>query len=153
MLGEIIGEFNCHEIRSRVLISKVHGTKIETTEQTQGKLLGIEVSGTITYSTRIIKKDGTFYSEGQGVNKTKEGDILTYTISGVGKFKDKCPAACFHGELHYQTSSLVFSHLNDATCTYESVTDERGDSRMKLWGLKGPIAIPHPQTPHPALPA
>lgn len=135
MLGEMIGEFNGQEISSRVLISKGHGSKIETTEQARGKLLGIEVSDMTRYSTQI-RKDGTFYGEGEGVTRTKEGDTLTYIISGLGKFKDKGPAAIFRGALYYRTSSPGFFRLNGAACIYESETDEMGDSHTKLWEWK-----------------
>jgi hypothetical protein len=135
MLGEMISELDGKTIGIRVLPSKGHGPRIETTEQAQGKLLGIEVSDMTTYRT-VTTEEGIIYGEGQGVTMTKEGDTLTYTVSGVGKFKDKGPAASFRGALYYRTSSPKFSRLNGIACIYEYETDENGNSRSKLWEWK-----------------
>ncbi|MDW7733283.1 MAG: hypothetical protein SCH66_12765 [Methanolobus sp.] len=135
MLGEMIGELDGKTIGSRVLPSRGHGPKIENTEQFQGKLLGIEVSDMTTYWT-VVMEGGILYGEGRGVTMTKEGDTLTYTISGVGKFKDKGPAVSYRGALYYWTSSPKFSRLNGIATIYEYESDENGNSHAKLWEWK-----------------
>lgn len=135
MLGEMIGESEGKTISMRVLPSRGNEPAYEVTEEFKGNLLGIKISDMTTYKY-VIKEGGIMYGNGQGVTLTKEGDVLTYTISGVGGFKNKGPAVSFRGALYYRTSSPKFSRLNGIAVIFEYEADENGNSYAKQWEWK-----------------
>ena len=64
----------------------------QNTEGTDGTEIG-------TYCT-IYRPEGVLYGEGQGVITSKEGEIATWTASGIGRFTGQGKIR-FHGPLFY----------------------------------------------------
>jgi hypothetical protein len=70
----------------RVLPNLSGVSKIETSFQASGSVLGTNIRDTGTYRTSF-RPDGTQYGEGQGVVITKDGKTATWTGHGVGTMK------------------------------------------------------------------
>lgn len=85
MLGEMVGEFWGKITSERVLPSDRHNPKIETSVQQHGKLLGVEMTDIVTYWS-VMRPGGGLYGEANGVQMSEDGDALTYTAQGVGRF-------------------------------------------------------------------
>ena len=137
MLGEKIGEFTGKTIGMRVLggpndHDHHHGPRMEVSMQQQGKMLGIETTDTGTYES-CLQQGGYFHGRGQGVSMSKEGDVVTWTGTGVGKPTGKGMAVNWRGSLHYQTTSTKFAKLNGLCCVYEYDLDENGNSHGRVF--------------------
>ena len=83
MLGELIGELKGKITGKRVL--SVDGPKMETSVSASGNLRGIQVTETLTYVASQTSK-GVLHGLGNGVIMSTEGDLITYTGEGIGKF-------------------------------------------------------------------
>ena len=79
MLGDLIYEAKGKVKGMRVLDE--NGTT-ELTLQEQGVLFGIECSTTLTYVSKP-ELNGVQHLEGYGTLLTKDGDTVTFTISGI----------------------------------------------------------------------
>jgi hypothetical protein len=62
------------------------GIKIETTIDTSGKLLGVDIRERGTHWS-VMRPDGTLYGEGQGLITGKSGEATTWLASGVGTMR------------------------------------------------------------------
>ena len=83
MLGEKIGGTSGKITARRVLPNLGGGPKMETSFQASGSILGADVKETGTYWS-IVRQDGTFYAEGQGVMVTNDVEMATWTGHGTG---------------------------------------------------------------------
>jgi hypothetical protein len=70
MLGDKIGGAAGKVTSQRVLPNPSGGPKMETSFQSNGTLLGTDITETGTYWS-IVRPDGTLYGEGQGVVMAK----------------------------------------------------------------------------------
>jgi hypothetical protein len=129
MLGEMIGELKGKITGNRVL-SVECCPKIESSFQDSGKILDVDITGMGTFWS-IFKEEGGLYGEGQGVFFTNDGEIVTWTASGVGKMKGK--VAEWRAAAFFNTSSKKLSHLNNIIGIAEFEIDDEGNIQEKLW--------------------
>ena len=134
MLGEKIGEGSGRVTTRRVLANPGGGPKMETSFESAGKLLGVEVKETGTYWS-AVRPDGTLYGEGQGILMGKKGEMATWVGQGVGTIKDN-GAVAYRGAVYYQTSTEAWLRLNRIASVFEFEVDAEGKSRSELWEWK-----------------
>ena len=133
MLGDLIYEHKGKITSQRVL--DVEGAKMETSFSGSANYRGTECTEIGTYST-IYRPEGVLYGEGQGVITTKDGEIATWTGSGIGKFTGQGKIR-FTGSLFYSTSSAgKLSFFNNLVGVFEYEIDESGNTSAKVWEWK-----------------
>ncbi|MCZ7356452.1 MAG: hypothetical protein O8C66_03180 [Candidatus Methanoperedens sp.] len=135
MLGEMIGELHGEMTGQRVLSYDGPGPKVETSVKQSGKLLGMDVTDIVTYCS-VMRAGGGLYGEANGVEMTRDGEALTYTAQGVGKFTGRGSAVSFRGSLYFQTSSQKLARLASVAVIFEYEMDENGKTHAKLWEWK-----------------
>jgi hypothetical protein len=133
MLGDLIYEHKGKITSQRVL--DVEGAKMETSFSGSANYRGTDGTEIGTYST-IYRSEGVLYGEGQGVITTKDGEIATWTGSGIGKFTGQGKIR-FHGPLLYRTISAgKLAFLNNLIGVYETQIDENQNFTYKVWEWK-----------------
>ena len=132
MLGEQIGETRGKRIVRRVLSSDP--VRVEVSFEDSGKMLGIDVNGFGTYTSQV-RADGTFYGEGEGAYMTRDGELLSWKGSGLGKIKEG-GAVSYRGILYYRTASQKLARLNTITGVFEYEVDAKGETLAKVWEWK-----------------
>ncbi len=132
MLGELLGENTGKRVVRRVLA--IDPPTVEVSFEETGKWLGIATTGLGTYSS-VIRPDGTFLGEGQGLIITADGEGVTWKGSGQGK---PMPggAISYRGILYFQTTSQKLARLNAAPGVFEYEIDPEGKTRTKVWEWK-----------------
>jgi hypothetical protein len=135
MLGEMIGEFRGKTISQRVLPSDGPNPKIETSVQQRGKLLGVDTTDIVTYWS-VMRTGGGLYGEANGVQMTDDGNALTYTAQGVGRFTGIGAAVSFRGSLFFRTNSQKLEHIGNVAVIFEFELDENGNTHATLWEWK-----------------
>jgi hypothetical protein len=125
MLGEKISDEKGKVTSTRVLESMPQ-TKVETSFEAQGKLLGIEHRTIGTYWS-VVQPSGTLYGEGNGIAITKEG-MATWKGSGAGKFTER-GGVMFRGAVYYQTNAERLLALNGLAVIFEYEVDENGNTK------------------------
>jgi hypothetical protein len=135
MLGEMIGEEQGRITATRVLPFDGTAMKVEVSFQGSGTLVGVETTNMGTYISTLMP-NGTYNGVGQGIVMTKDGEMLTWTGTGVGKPTGKGMAARWRGSLCIQTSSQRFAKLNEIATLFEYDVDENGNTTDKLWEWK-----------------
>jgi hypothetical protein len=108
---------------------------VETSVQDTGKVLGHEVTTWITY-TSMPKGPGLLAGEGHGVIMTADGEMATFTGTGVGHMTGKGAAVSFRGSLNYKTESKKLAKLNETVGVFEFEVDESGNTYVKVWEWK-----------------
>src|SRR4051794_15358333 len=103
MLGEKVGEFVGKNTGRRIIATGAHGPKMEVSFEQTGKFFGIDVVDYGTYDAvvRGTHLEGT----GQGMAMTRDGDVITWTATGLGKLTGKGLAVNWRGSIHYTTTS------------------------------------------------
>jgi hypothetical protein len=134
-LGEKIGEESGKVIGTRVLSVDPAGPKVEISVQQSGKLLGKETTTSITYWS-TPRSGGLIHGEGQGSIMTPDGEMATFTGSGIGKLLGRGNAVSFRGALFYQTGSKGLARLNEVVGMFEFEVDESGNTHGKVWEWK-----------------
>ena len=124
MLGEKVIEEKGKVTSTRVMESFPH-TKIETSFEAQGKILGIEHRTIGTYWS-IVQDSGTLYGEGNGMLMTKEG-TASWKGGGTGKFLEN-GGVQFRGAVYYQTKAERLLRLNGLTVVFEYEVDGNGNT-------------------------
>jgi len=134
MLSEKIGEFTGKVTTQRVLPADASGPKMETSFQSTGKILGVEVNELGTYSS-VMRAGGVVYGEGQGVYLTKDGESCSWVGSGVGKPSGRGMGISYRGAVYYQTTAARLARLNSMCAVFEYEVDENGNTRaiMSEW--------------------
>lgn len=132
MLGEMIAETKGKRLVRRVL--SVDPPTAEVTFEDSGQLLGIATTGMGTY-TSVISPDGTIHGDGQGLIVTADGDSVTWTGSGSGKF-GAGGAVSYRGMLFLHTASQKLARLNGACGAFEYDSDAAGNTSSKVWEWK-----------------
>ena len=132
MLGELIGETTGKRTVRRVI--SVDPPTVETSFEDSGHMLGIPVFGFGTY-TAALRPDGTALGEGKGAMASAEGDVITWTGSGLGKLMPG-GAVSYRGMLFYRSPSPKFAHLNTVTGVFEYEVDAAGNTHSKVWEWK-----------------
>ncbi len=128
MLGEKIGEFAGKITAQRVLPADASGPKLETSFQSAGKILGMDVNELGTYWS-VMRQNGAIYGEGQGVYMTKDGESCTWVGSGIGRATGRGMGASYRGSIYCQTSASRLARLNSMCVVFEFEVDENGNTR------------------------
>jgi hypothetical protein len=86
----------------------------------------------------IVRPDGTLYGEcpQQGIIMTQDGDMGTWSGTGVGRFTGRGSAASFRGTVYFQTTSPKLTRLNGMAVLYEWEVDEQGNAQTPFWEWK-----------------
>jgi hypothetical protein len=134
MLGEKLGASTGKVTTRRILREGAIGTKVETTFEASGKLLGVPVSEHGTYWS-VLRPDGTLYGEGQGVLMGKAGEMATWVGQGIGTFR-KDGGVNFRGAVYYTTATAKWLRLNSVASVYEHNVDAKGKAKSDLWEWK-----------------
>ena len=134
MLGDKIGEAAGKVTSRRVLPNLGGGPKLETSFESSGRLVGVEVSEIGTYWS-VVRADGSLYGEGQGVLMGKGGEAATWVGQGVGALKPD-GIVSYRGAVYYQTATPAWSRLNSVAAVFEFEVDAQGKTRAQLWEWK-----------------
>jgi hypothetical protein len=135
MLGEQVAEETGKVTTQRVLPTGAHGPEIEVSFEGRGTLLGIGATDLGTY-TAVLRSDGTFYGQGQGIVMTEDGEAATWIGNGVGRFTGEGGAVSWRGAIYYYTASQKLARLNSVAAIYEFEVDEDGGVQNKVWEWK-----------------
>lgn len=134
MLGERIGDELGKVTMQRILPNPTGAPKMEITFKASGRILGVEYTDTGTYCA-VLRPDGCFFGEGQGVLMGKDGEVATWTGQGIGRAA-KSGATSYRGCVYYQTSSEKWLKLNSTAAMYEYEVDADGNTRCQLFEWK-----------------
>jgi len=133
LLGDLIYEHKGKITGQRVLAAE--GPKMETTFSGSAKYRGTDGTEIGTYRS-VYRPEGVLYGEGQGVITTMDGEIATWTGSGIGRFTGQGKIR-FHGPLFYRTYSTgKLAFLNNLVGVYETQIDENQNFLYKVWEWK-----------------
>lgn len=136
MLGDLICEERGKITGRRVLSHHGSGPKVEVSFEGTGKMLSIDEMDMGTYWSVVRPHgSGVLYGEGDGVLMTTNGEMVTWSGSGVGRFTGQ-GAVSFRGVAYYQTASERLARLNGLAGIYEYQTDEAGNVTLKVWEWK-----------------
>ena len=132
MLGEIIGEMKGNVSGQRV--TDVEGPTIETSISASGSLRGVQVTELLTYiaspsSNRMLR------GIGNGIIRTLDGEITTYTGEGIGRFNSS-GVLKWRGTIFFQTSEGKLESLNNVVGVFEAEVDIAGNFVDKTWEWK-----------------
>jgi hypothetical protein len=133
MLGEVIGELKGKITGQRVL--SVDGPRMETSISASGNLMGTQVTETLTYvATRTSK--GVIHGIGNGAIMSKEGELVTYTGEGIGKFEPS-GTLNWRGAVFFMTESTgKLGSLNNQVGVFEAQVDHEGNFSDRTWEWK-----------------
>ncbi len=138
MLGEKVGEWRGKNVSQKMLPSEVSSPpRFEVTGEASGTILGIEATLMVTYQG-TVRPDGLIYGEcqNQGFIMTKDGDMATFTASGLGRFTGQGQATSWRGPIYHQTASQKLARLNEVVIVYEWDIDENGNIEGTFWEWK-----------------
>ena len=129
MLGDKIGETQGKRLVRRVV--SVDPPTAEVTFEDSGKLFDVPVTGIGSY-TSIVRADGSIYGTGQGMNLTEEGEAVTWTGTGLGRFGPG-GSVSYRGMLFLRTTSAKLARLNNACAAFEYEVDGKGNTASQMW--------------------
>lgn len=132
MIGEQISDLKGKRIVRRVL--SVDPPTVEVTFEDAGTTLGVAVVGMGTY-TSVVRPDGSIFGDGQGVTTTHEGESITWTGTGSGKFGPG-GSVSYRGMLFFKTASQKLARLNNMCGAFEFEVDPAGNTSAKVWEWK-----------------
>jgi hypothetical protein len=132
VIGEKISETKGRRVVRRVL--SVDPPTAEVTFEDSGNVLGVASTGMGTY-TSIVQADGSLHGNGQGLTTTSDGETITWTGTGVGKFGAD-GAISYRGMLFFRTASQKLARLNNACGAFEYDVDAAGNTTSKVWEWK-----------------
>lgn len=132
MIGDKIGEVKGKRLVRRV--TSVDPPTAEVTFEDSGKMFGVAVTGMGTY-TSVVRADGSLYGSGQGMNMTEDGEAVTWTATGVGRFGPG-GSVSYRGMLFFRTTGKKLARLNNACGAFEYEVDAKGGTVSKMWEWK-----------------
>lgn len=132
MLGEQVAQSTGKRLVRRVL--SVNPPTAEVTFEEAGTIAGVSGNGMGTY-TSVIHPDGSIHGDGQGLITTSDGDTITWSGSGVGKF-GAGGSVSYRGMIFYKTTSQKLSRMNNLCGAFEFETDPAGATSGKVWEWK-----------------
>jgi hypothetical protein len=135
MLGEQIGEATGQITGTRVLPDEGAGPRVEVSFQDNGTLLGVHGT-TMGTNVSMVRPDGTFFSDGQGIIMTDDGEVVTWRGQGVGRPTGHGMATSGRGAVYCQTTSERLARLNGFALLFEFEADESGKTATKTWEWK-----------------
>lgn len=132
MLGEQTGEAKGKRLVRRVI--SIDPPTAEVSFEDSGHSLGIPTTGMGTY-TSTVRPDGSIFGHGQGMSMTEDGDAITWTGTGVGKFGPG-GSVSYRGMLFFQSTSPKFAQINNGCGAFEFEVDAAGNTASKIWEWK-----------------
>jgi hypothetical protein len=132
MLGNQIGETKGKRLVRRVI--SIDPPTAEVSFEDAGQLLGVPTTGMGTY-TSVVRPDGSILGQGQGLIMTDNGEGLTWTGTGLGKFGPG-GSVSYRGMLFLQTTSPKLAALNNSCAAFEYDVDPSGQTISKMWEWK-----------------
>ena len=132
MLGDKIGELKGKRLVRRVL--SVNPPTAEVTFEDSGKMFGVPVTGMGSY-TSVVRADGSLFGSGQGMNMTADGEAVTWTGTGLGRFGPG-GSVSYRGMLFFSTTSKKLARLNNACGAFEYEVNAKGATVAKIWEWK-----------------
>ena len=132
MLGELISETTGKRLVRRV--TSVDPPTAEVSFEESGHMLGVPTTGMGTY-TSVVNADGGIIGHGQGISMTNDGDSITWTGSGAGKFGPG-GSVSYRGMLFFRTPSAKLARINNACGAFEYEVDANGKTTSKVWEWK-----------------
>jgi hypothetical protein len=132
MLGKQIGTIKGKQIVRRVL--SVNPPTTEVSFEDTGEVYGIHVTGMGTY-TSVIRPDGSLIGSGQGLTLTDNGEPVTWTGTGIGKF-GAGGSVSYRGMLFLETQSTQLAALHNACAAFEYEVDPAGNITSTMWEWK-----------------
>ena len=133
MLGELITEERGKVTGRRVLDSQAG--KMEVSFTATGKVKGIEGTDMGTYVSWMLP-DGSMEGKGEGMFMTNDGQMVSWTGTGIGRFKGLGKIR-FKGSLHFKTMSKgSISSMNNVVGVFEYDGDMEGNVSTKTWEWK-----------------
>jgi len=130
MLGDKLGNTTGKVVLRRVLAAGASATRVETTQQGVGTLLGVELREMGTYESEL-RPDGTLYGSGQGLYMGSGGEMATWTGQGVGTLK-KGGGVSFRGALYVYSTSEKWRRLNAVAGLFEYEVDADDNYKATL---------------------
>jgi hypothetical protein len=100
----------------------------------KGQIIGIPTTGMGTY-TSVVRPDGSIFGHGQGLSMTDDGEALTWTGTGLGKFGPG-GSVSYRGMLFLQTASQKLARVNNVCVAFEYDVDPSGNTISKMWEWK-----------------
>jgi hypothetical protein len=132
MIGEQISETKGKRLVRRVL--SVDPPTAEVSFEDSGQILGVPIVGMGTY-TSVIGADGSIHGTGQGMNMTQDGEAVTWTGTGTGKFGPG-GSVSYRGMLFFKTASKKLARMNNMCGAFEYEVDPGGNTISKVWEWK-----------------
>jgi hypothetical protein len=133
MLGELVIEAKGKTTGKRVLSPE--GPKVEISFASQGTYRGTQIKEIGTFWA-IPRPGGVLYGEGQGAIMTNDGEMGSWSGSGIGKFKEGGTIS-YRGSVIYQTASQgKLGSLNNSVIVFEYDVDADDNSIEKGWEWK-----------------
>ena len=132
MLGEQIGETKGKRLVRRVI--SIDPPTAEVSFEDKGQIVGIPTTGMGTY-TSAVRPDGSIFGNGQGMSLTNDGEAITWTGSGLGKFGPG-GSVSYRGMLFLQTASQKLARVNNVCVAFEYDVDPDGNTISKMWEWK-----------------
>ena len=132
MLGQLIGQSTGKRIVRRVL--STDPPTVEVSFEQSGTMLGVATNGFGTYTSQA-RPDGSIYGEGEGLEATVDGEMISWKGSGSGKFGPG-GSISYRGMLHYRTASEKLAALNGTCGAFEYDVDPAGNTTSKVWEWK-----------------
>jgi hypothetical protein len=135
-LGKLVFEGKGKVTSQRVLEIVKGGAKIEASFIRTGKMNGIDVTNTGTF-WNIPIEGGVFYGEAKGMFTTTDGDIVTYTAQGLGRFTENGILRFTGSDFLYTLPDGKFGALNNTVGVFEvEVNNQTGDITGKTFEWK-----------------
>jgi hypothetical protein len=134
MLGEKIGESLGKVISQRVLPNAGGQPTLETSFQASGKLMGLAATETGTY-TSVLRADGSFFGQGQGLVLAQGGEVASWTGQGVG-LPQKDGGVKYRGAIYFDSRSPTFSKLTTIAGVFEYDVDAQGQTKGQVFEWK-----------------
>ena len=134
MLGNQIGTVKGKRLVRRVL--SINPPTAEVSFKDSGEIVGIHVTGMGTY-TSAVRPDGSILGTGQGMSLTDDGEALTWTGHGIGKFGPG-GSVSYRGMLFLQNTSKnpKLAALNNTCAAFEYEVDPAGNTVSTMWEWK-----------------
>lgn len=135
MLGDKLGEERGQITGFRVLPSEGGNPTVEVSFQASGQLLGVDVTDAGTYSSTLTPA-GILSGSGQGIITTSDGEVITWSGGGLGRFTGRGSAVSWRGAIYLQTTSQKLARLNTVAVVFEYEVDENRNTHTQTWEWK-----------------
>lgn len=132
MIGEQVSETKGKRLVRRVL--SIDPPTAEVSFEDSGTVLGVSCTGMGTY-TSVVHPDGSILGTGQGLSMTADGESITWTGTGSGKFGPG-GSVSYRGMLFFKTASQKLARINNLCGAFEYDVDPSGNTVSKVWEWK-----------------